>query len=101
MNSNTPISATPLKPLIDAASEQLDAANLTQDDRRAAGHILVACSLLLDIVRRQEQRQQQVAQSLNELANGIAYPISSVYQIRDSLRQIAAILRGETPRATP
>lgn len=81
--------------LIEAVSEQLDRANDANDARTAEGHVLIACATLLEIIKRQEQRNQQVASALDELATRINYPITSIRETRAQVRQVARVLRGD------
>lgn len=60
---------------------------------------LGALGALKDVQRRLaalEQRQQQAAQVISTLADSLGYPISSIHLTRIHLREIAAILRGDS-----
>lgn len=65
------------------------------DHRKSIGALILAIDALREIVKQQEQRTQQAAQALNELADAITYPVNSTREMRARVRAIAAILTGE------
>ena len=81
--------------LIEAVNEHMEALNYVEDPRRVAGHTILAVTTLLEVVEKQEERNQKIAAALDELAEAIHYPTSSVRELRAKVRAIARIARGE------
>ena len=74
-------------------SDNLSDVNST--DRESISHLNAACRRLLQVVERQEERNARIASALDELAEAIHYPTSSVRELRAKVREIARIARGE------
>ena len=75
-------------------SDNLSDVNST--DRESISHLNAACRRLLQVVERQEERNARIASALDELAEAIHYPTSSVRELRAKVRGIAAELRGQS-----
>lgn len=71
----------------------------SSDQRKSIGALILAIDALCEIVKLQEQRTQQAAQALNELADAIGYPINSTREMRARVRAVAAVLTGEKATA--
>lgn len=89
-----------IKELIEDVSNKLDEANFTDNDRKSAGHVLIALSTLLEVVRRQEEREQRIAQALDELADKISFLSTSPREVCEQICGIARLIRAaELPPA--
>ena len=74
-------------------SDNLSDVNST--DRESISHLNAACRRLLQVVERQEERNARIASALDELAEAIHYPTSSVRELRAKVREVARIARGQ------
>ena len=75
-----------------------DADNLSDvnsADRETIEHLNAACRWVIQAIEKQEERNQKIAAALDELAEAIHYPTSSVRELRAKVREVARIARGE------
>lgn len=85
---------TTIADLIEDTSERLEAM-VEMSGPALAGQTVIALGALLEIIRRQESRNQQVATALDALAESIGYPINNPREMREQVRSIAAVVRGK------
>lgn len=85
---------TTIADLIEDTSERLEAM-VEMSGPALAGQTVIALGALLEIIRRQESRNQQVATALDALAASIGYPINNPREMREQVRSIAAVVRGK------
>ena len=69
--------------------------NVTSDDLESITSLIAAVTGLREIIKQQEERNQKIAAALDELAEAIHYPTSSVRELRAKVREVARIARGE------
>jgi methyl-accepting chemotaxis protein len=69
--------------------------DLNSADRESIESLNTTCARLLQALEKQEERNQKIAAALDELAEAIHYPTSSVRELRAKVREIARIARGE------
>jgi hypothetical protein len=95
MNSNSHnTSTTRITLLIEDASNRLDEM-AEMSGPPLAGQTVIVLGQLLEIIKLQEQRQQQAADRLDLLAGHLGNPLTPVDQTQVDLRKIVAILRGD------
>lgn len=80
--------------LIEAVNDQLDQAIEQTDPDRRAGHKTIAISILLEIIQKQEERNQKIADALEQLAKEMGYPINSINTTRENIRRVARLVRS-------
>lgn len=76
----------------------LEANDLSQTDSpdlETIERLISACSTLLEVVRRQEERTQRIAIALDGLAGKISYLSTSPTEVREQVQLIARLIRDE------
>lgn len=80
---------------LEDAQQKLNVAVDPGPHSNGVGMLIMATAQLLEVVRRQEERTQRIAQALDELASKISGLSTSPREVREQAQAIARLIRDE------